>query len=76
MMVRLAESKAKLTPLDHKGDAVKAKVCGAVYAAWLKKNFQRHYKVRVEKWFHLVDSQTVLGAVQRENYGFKPSNLH
>lgn len=29
--VRLVESKAKLTPLDHKGDAVKAELCGAVF---------------------------------------------
>lgn len=26
--IRLVEAKAKLTPLDHKGDAVKAEVCG------------------------------------------------
>ncbi|KAL1249502.1 hypothetical protein QQF64_020507 [Cirrhinus molitorella] len=30
--VRLVESKAKLTPLDQKGDAVKAEICGAVFA--------------------------------------------
>lgn len=69
--VRLVESKAKLTPLDHKGDAVKAEVCGAVFAARLKKYFQRHCRVPVEKWYHLVDSQTVLGAVQRESYGYQ-----
>lgn len=69
--VRLVESKAKLTPLDHKGDAVKAEVCGAVYAARLKKYFQKHCRIRVEKWYHLVDSQTVLGAIQRESYGYQ-----
>ena len=57
-IVRLVESKAKLTPLDHRGDAVKAKMCGAVFASRLRKYFQ------VEKWYHLVDSQTILGAIQ------------
>lgn len=37
--IRLVESKARLTTLDHKGDAVKAEVCGAVYTAHLKKHF-------------------------------------
>ena len=69
--IRLVESKARLTPLDHKGDAVKAEVCGAVYAARLKKYFQKHCRIRVERWYHFVDSQTVLGAIQRESYGFQ-----
>lgn len=33
--IRLAESKAKLTPLDHKGDAVESEMCGAVFASWV-----------------------------------------
>lgn len=69
--VRLVEAKARLTPLDHKGDAVKAEVCGAVYAGRLKKHFQKHCSIRVEKWYHLVDSQTVLGTIQRESYGYQ-----
>lgn len=69
--IRLVESKARLTPLDHRGDAVKAEVCGAVYAARLKKYFQKHCRICVDRWYHLVDSQTVLGAVQRESYGFQ-----
>ncbi|KAL4005116.1 hypothetical protein ACER0C_004829 [Sarotherodon galilaeus] len=36
VIVRLVESKAKLTPLNHKGDPVKAEMCGAVFA-------RRHY---------------------------------
>ncbi|KAK7944841.1 hypothetical protein WMY93_000569 [Mugilogobius chulae] len=71
VVVRLVESKAKLTPLDHKGDPVKAEMCGAVFAARLKNYFQRHCRIDVEKWFHLVDSQTVLGAIQRESYGYQ-----
>lgn len=69
--VRLVESKAKLTPLDQKGDAVKAELCGAVFAARLKNYFQRHCPIKVEKWYHFVDSQTVLGAIQRESYGYQ-----
>lgn len=72
-VITLVESKAKLTPLDHKGDAVKAEMCGAVFASRLKKYFERNSKIQVEKWFHILDSQTVLGAVQRDSYAIKPS---
>lgn len=61
--VRLVESKAKLTPLDHKGEAVKAELCGAVFAARLKKYFEQHGRIQVRQWYHFVDSQTVLGAI-------------
>ena len=71
VVVRLVESKAKLTPLDQKGDPVKAEMCGAVFAARLKTYFQRHCRIKVERWYHLVDSQTVLGAIQRESYGYQ-----
>ncbi|RXN14669.1 gag-pol fusion poly [Labeo rohita] len=69
--VRLVESKAKLTPLDHKGEAVKAELCGAVFAARLKKYFEQHGRIQVKQWYHFIDSQTVLGAIQRESYGFQ-----
>ncbi len=69
--VRLVESKAKLTPLELKGDPVKAEVCGAVFATRLRKYFEKHGRIEVEKWFHFVDSQTVLGAIQRESYGYQ-----
>lgn len=69
--MRLVESKAKLIPLDRKGDAVKAEMCGAVFAARLKGYFERHCRILVEKWYHLVDIQTVLGAIQRESYGYQ-----
>ncbi|KAJ8260443.1 hypothetical protein GJAV_G00182210 [Gymnothorax javanicus] len=70
-MVRLAESKAKLTPLNHKGEAVKAELCGAVFAAQLKKYFEQRGRIHVKRWYHFVDSQTVLSAIQRESYGFQ-----
>ncbi|KAI2666736.1 Pro-Pol polyprotein [Labeo rohita] len=69
--VRLVESKAKLTPLDQKGDAVKAEICGAVFAVCLRRCFEKHGRMEVERWFHLVDSQTVLGAIQRDSYGYQ-----
>lgn len=70
-IIRLVESKAKLTPLDEKGDAVKAEVCGAVFASHLKKYFELHSRIQVERWYHLIDSQTILGEIQRESYGFQ-----
>ncbi|KAL3973670.1 mitochondrial-processing peptidase subunit beta [Sarotherodon galilaeus] len=70
-IIRLVESKAKLTPLDHKGDVVKAELCGAVLASHLKKYFEMQSQIQVEKWYHFVDSQTVIGAIQRESYGYQ-----
>jgi len=71
VVTRLVESKAKLTPLDQKGDVVKAEICGAVFAARLKGFWERQGRLEVEKWFHFVDSQTILGAIQRESYGYQ-----
>lgn len=28
-------------------------------------------KILVKKWFHIIDGQTVLGAVQKDSYGFQ-----
>ncbi|XP_070403557.1 uncharacterized protein [Nothobranchius furzeri] len=70
-IIRLVESKAKLTPLDQKGDVIKAEVCGAVFASRLKTFFELHSRIKAERWYHFVDSQTVLGAIQRESYGFQ-----
>ncbi|KAJ8346500.1 hypothetical protein SKAU_G00279010 [Synaphobranchus kaupii] len=69
--VRLVESKAKLTPLDQKGDVVKAEMCGAVFAARLRGYLEKHGRLEVKHWFHFVDSQTVLGAIQRESYRYQ-----
>lgn len=55
--------------MDHRGEAVKAEMCGAVFASRLKKYFELHSRIQVERWYHPVDSQTVLGAVQCESYG-------
>ena len=65
VVTRLVESKAKLTPLDQRGDPIKAEICGAVFASRLKGYVLKHGRIEVEKWFHFVDSQTVLGAIQR-----------
>lgn len=59
--VRFVESKAKLMPLDQKGEAIKAEIFGAVFAARIRKYVEKHERLNIERWFHLVDSQTVLG---------------
>lgn len=69
--VRYVESKAKLTPLDQKGEAVKAEICGAVFAARIRKYVEKHTRMEIERWFYLLDSQTVLGAIQRDSYGYR-----
>lgn len=69
--IRLVESKAKLTHLNCKGYPVKAEMCSTVFAAQLKIYFQRHCRKEVERWYHLVNTQTVLGAIQCESYGYQ-----
>lgn len=71
VQVRLVESKAKLTLLDQKGEPVKAEVCGAVFAVRLRRYIEKHSRMQVEHWPHLLDSQTVLGAIQRDSYGYQ-----
>ena len=71
IQIRLVESKAKLTPLNQKGDPVKAEICGAVFAARLRRHIEKHSRMEIGQWFHLLDSQTVLGAIQRDSYGYQ-----
>lgn len=44
---------------------------GAVFASRLKKHFESHSRIEVKWWYHLVHSQTVLGAVQRDSFGYQ-----
>jgi len=69
--VKLVESKAKLTPLDLKGDVIKSELCGAVFATRLNKYFEKHCHINVKEWIHFVDSQTILAAIQKDSYGFQ-----
>lgn len=71
VQIRLVESKAKLTPLNQKGEPVKAEICGVVFAARLRRYIEKHSRMEVEQWFHLLDSRTVLGAIQRDSYGYQ-----
>ena len=71
VVVKLVQSKAKLTPLDQKGDVIKAELCGAVFATRLKTYFEKHCYIKVEQWIHFVDSQTILGAIQKDSYGYQ-----
>lgn len=50
---------------------MKAEVCGAVFAARLRKYIEKHSRMQVDRWIHLLDSQTVLGAIQRDSYGYQ-----
>ncbi len=65
------ESKAKLTSLDQKEEAVKAEICGAVFATRLREYVEKHGGMKIERWFHLIHSQTVLGAIQRDRYSYQ-----
>lgn len=56
----IVESKAKLTPLDQKGDAGKAEICGAVFAARIRKYVEKHARMKIERWFHLIDTKPSL----------------
>ncbi|KAJ8002280.1 hypothetical protein DPEC_G00178250 [Dallia pectoralis] len=71
VVVKLIESKAKLTPLDQKGDMIKAELCGAVFTSRLKTYFEKHCYIKVDRWVHFVDSQTILGAIQKDSYGYQ-----
>lgn len=71
VVVRLVESKAKLTPLNQKGDVIKAELCSAVFATHLKRYFEKHCRIDVTRWIHFVDSQTILGAIQKASYGYQ-----
>ncbi|KAJ8398913.1 hypothetical protein AAFF_G00418210 [Aldrovandia affinis] len=42
-----------------------------IYATRLRKYVERHSRLQIEHWIHLVDSRTVLGAIQRESYGYQ-----
>lgn len=53
---RFIDSKAKLTPLDQKGEAVQTELSGAVFAARIKKYMEKHAQMNIERWFHLLDS--------------------
>lgn len=41
VIVKLVKSKAKLTPLDQKGDVIKAELCGPFFATHLKTYFEK-----------------------------------
>lgn len=71
VIVRFVESKAKLTPFDQKVDVIKAELCGAVFAVRLRKYFEKHCHIKITHWVHFIDSQTILGAIQKDSYGFQ-----
>lgn len=50
---------------------MKAEVCGAVFPARLRRYIEKHSQMQVERWLHLLNSQTMLGAIQRVSYGYQ-----
>lgn len=56
-----------LTPADWRG-----KPWGITFSDGSDKTYAR---MKIERWFHLLDSQTVLGAIQRDSYGYKTHTL-
>lgn len=76
MVTWLVESKAKLTPLDWKGDAVKAEVCGAVITTRLKGHMLKHGQLDMAKWYSSgsegpVVTDGVSGAAESSGNGMK-----
>ncbi|XP_055768950.1 uncharacterized protein LOC129844827 [Salvelinus fontinalis] len=70
--VRLVESKAKLTPLDQKGEPVKAEICGAVYAARLRKVGEIQKSTSIEDWWWIPGSLNSADIITR---GAAPEDL-
>ena len=69
-IIKLVESKAKLTPLDQKGDAVKSEVCGAVFASRLKRYLRGTAESRLESGSILSTARQSL-VQSKENYGYQ-----
>ena len=69
-IIRLVEAKGKLCPLHMKCDTVKSEMCGAVFASRLCSFVLANSRIRFTKVYHFVDSMTVLGAINKESYGF------
>lgn len=38
---------------------------------FIRKYVEKHTRMKIERWLRLLDSQTVLGAIQRDSYGYK-----
>ena len=45
-------------------------MCGAVFAARLSKFVKENSRYQFTKVYHFIDSMTVLGAINKESYGF------
>ena len=53
-----------------KGDTVRSEMCGAVFAARLATFVIKNSRNKFHKIYHFIDSMTVLGAINKESYGF------
>ena len=67
---RIMLSKARLSPLSHKGETVRNELSGATLSARLKNWIQNNSEVEFENFFHFLDSQIVKDMIRKESYGF------
>lgn len=54
-----------------KGDVVKAEIFSTMFVARLRSSLEKQGRLEVERWFHFVDSQTILWVFQRQSYGYQ-----
>ena len=67
---RLMLSKARLSPLSHKGETVRNELCGATLSARLKTWLQKNSEVEFGNFYHFLDSRIVKDMIVKESYGF------
>ena len=66
---RLILSKNRLAPIKRLS-IDRIELCGAVLNSRLKAFLERHCRYKVQKCYHIVDSQIVHNMIQKESYGF------
>ena len=63
-------SKAKLAPLNHKGEVVKNELSAATYSARLKMFILQESSLKFGSFFHFLDSQIVQFMMKKGSYGY------
>ena len=66
---RLILSKNRLAPIKRLS-IDRIELCGAVLNSRLKAFLERHCRYKLQKCYHIVDSQIVHNMIQKESYGF------
>ena len=63
-------AKAKLAPLQYKGETVRQELAGATKAARLKCWVLQHTGLEFSEWIHFLDSRIVQDMIRKDSYGF------